>query len=276
MTREPIEAPIGGIKVTAPGATLQSQEIRGVTTGDQGRGISVFAPRTTLFDMVFAGGSDDALGFVGDTRGSMVIGSTFSSECMSKAIVGYTNANASNVPGPIYGHAEGYAASIIGNTFTHGAAIRLADGVWEIRRNIIVIHAHCGIDLLDARCNVIDNDFIAIDEKPAHLPYWMQRNKDGTIHPCAMRIVANVDGKQAARPHKSRLFCANNRIHYFQRWSEYEAWLAGREVKHAIVYADGPALVRSWASDASRKAGWTAYQPDGQGVPKSVFLKGPN
>lgn len=270
MTREVIEAPNGGIKVTDPGATLQSQEIRGYAgPGVDGRCLTIFSPRVTLFDFLGVAGNDDTLGLVGDTRGFIGLKGQCSGGAGSKSLIAYTNAAASNKPGPTYGAADGYAGRFIDYYFE--GAVRLHGGVYGFERCRMDIAALGAVQAMgNTRANFIDSDFVAVTERHPAWPYWFQ-NGD----PCGVRVTAMVDGKQAASPIEARLYFANCRLRTFATWAEYEAWKAGREVKHSVVAADGPMLCRRWPTASDLKAGRTAYGLKGA-VPASVFRSTPN
>ena len=267
--REIVVAPNGGLKVTDPGATLQSQEIRGVATGDQGRGISVFAPRTTLFDMVFAGGSDDALGLVGDTRGFVGLKGHCAGGAGSKSLIAYTNAAASNKLGPTYGAADGYAGRFIDYYFE--GAVRLHGGVYGFERCRMDIAALGAVQAMgNTRANFVDCEWVAVLERHPDWPYWYQ-NGD----PCGVRVCGMVDGKQASSPLEARLYFANCRLRTFATWAEYEAWKVTGVGEYSLQAADGPMLCRRWPTASDIKAGRTAYGLK-SGVPASVFRATPN
>lgn len=269
-TREIIEAPNGGIKVTDPGATLQSQEIRGYTgPGQDGRCLTIFSPRVTLFDFLGVAGNDDTLGLVGDTRGFIGLKGQCSGGAGSKSLIAYTNAAASNKPGPTYGAADGYAGRFIDYYFE--GAVRLHGGVYGFERCRMDIAALGAVQAMgNTRANFIDSEWIAVTERHPAWPYWYQGGD-----PCGVRVQAMVDGKQAASPIEARLYFANCRLRTFATWAEYEAWKAGREVKHTVVDATGPMLCRRWPTATDIKAGRSAYGVAGS-CPSSVFRSTPN
>lgn len=203
LDRSLVNAPDGGLKITDAGAILQSKEIHGVTTGDQGRGVVVFSPRATLHDVRFEPGSDDALGLVGDCRGALVSHCTFPLRWFgvnnpSKALICYTGPR-SDEPGPMIGAEDGYAGTFIRNTF-EGSAIRIRDGVWRFEGGSIAIGQLYGIDMVDpTRANIIGVDFRRLPQPP-EAGYWTG---------VQIRLLRHAGGKYLQTSLKSRLFIAN-------------------------------------------------------------------
>lgn len=202
--REIVAVPNGGAKVTQPGAVLLSKQVQPVTTGDQGRGVTVLAPGVTVADMVFQPGSDDSLGLVGDCRGALVTGCTFplayfGTNNPSKALILYTNAANSATPGPMYGADAGYAGTFIRNNF-EGGSIRIRDGVWRFEGGSIGIGQLYGIDMIDpCRANIVGVDFRTIP-KPADATYMAG---------VPIRVLRHSGGKYYTTSLRSRLYIAN-------------------------------------------------------------------
>lgn len=210
MIRETQQCPDGGIKVTQAGQTFDSTEYVGVQTGDQGRGLVLLnAGETTVFGCNFNPGSDDALGLVGDCKGTLVTGCTFplryfGANNPSKALVAYTGLQ-SNVEGPLYGAEHGYAGTFVRNRFD-GSAIRIRDGVWRFEGCDIAIGQLYGIDMIDpCKANIVGCNFRTI-AKPADATYW-----GGAPAVRVLRHVKNSDGttKYLTTSLKSRLYIAN-------------------------------------------------------------------
>lgn len=268
--REIVVAPNGGIKVQQPGTTMQHVEVRGYTgPGVDGRGVVVFAPKTTLIDFLGISGNDDTINLVGDTRGFIGLKGHCAGGAGSKSLVAYTNATASNQSGPIYGAADGYAGRFIDYYFEGG--VRLNGGVYGFERCRFDIAALGAVQAMGlTKANFTDCEWIAVTERHPAWPYWYQGGDA-----CGVRVTALVDGKQAASPIQARLYFANCRLRTFATWADYAAWKAGREVKHTVVAADGPMLCRRWPTASDLKAGRTAYGLKG-GVPASVFRSTPN
>ena len=201
--REIVAVPDGGAKVTQPNTTLLSKQVQPVTTGVNGRGIVVFAQSVTLCNLLFTAGSDDALGLVGDCRGSLVTGCTFplawfGTNLPSKALICYTGSS-SGAPGPMIGGADGFAGTFIRNDF-QGSAIRIRDGVWRIEGGSITIGQLYGIDMIDpTRANIVGVNFRRIP-KPADATYWTG---------VPIRLYRHVDGKYLQTWLASRLYIAN-------------------------------------------------------------------
>lgn len=245
--------PNGGKAVTQDNTTIQSVEFRGYTgSGVDGRDLMIFAKRATLFDVLFVPGNDDALGFVGDTRGSIVANCIFPvvygpmQNNVSKALIGYTNAAASNVVGPTLGSAEGYAATFYNCDF-QGGSVRLVGGVWQFVGCKFVIGALGGIQAMDAKINLINCSFVTVP-KPPEFGYWYQNND-----PCGIRVAGLLNGTQTSTT-KTKLYIVN-------------CTLNGNPV-------DGPALSRRWPTSTDAAAGRTAYGLPGS-VSSTVFRSTP-
>lgn len=208
--RRVIEATKTGnmLTVTQPGQTIADAEFIAFTdptapagTG-QGRGVVVAAPRTTVFNTRFVHGDDDALGLVGDCRGTLVSHCSFPVNDWraghAKALIAYTQPQ-SQGPGPIYGTADGYAGTFIRNDFG-GGAIRLTDGVWRFEGGDITISHLYGIDMLDpCFANIVGVNFRNIPQ-PKDASYW------GGV---PIRLYRKVNGKYFKTSLKSRLYIAN-------------------------------------------------------------------
>lgn len=206
QTRQIVTAPDGGLKVTEPDALLVSKQIQPVTTGNQGRGVSVFVPGVTIADFVFQPGTDDALGLVGDCRGALVANCTFplaffGTNNPSKAAVCYTSNDSSTV-GPMIGADKGYAGTFTRNDF-QGSAIRIRDGVWRFEGGDITIGQLYGIDCTDpCRANIVGVNFRTIPQ-PADAGYWTG---------VPIRLARRVNGKLLQTSLRSRLYIANCKI----------------------------------------------------------------
>lgn len=240
--------------------------------GMDGRGLVLIdAPRASLWNLVFHAGNDDSLCIAGDCRGTVAVNGQCLGPLGSKSLIAYTNKE-SNRPGPIYGAAEGYAATFIRYRFD--AAVRIKDGVYNFQNCTFVIGALGSVFAPNLRANFIGCDWYAVTEKPPEAGYWYHRNPDGSLDPCAVRVEGLIDGKQAPGPLNSRLYFANCRLHTFATWSDLRHFQAGDGVPHPITQADGPTLCRAFPDDESRKAGRTAYKPKGS-VPPEVFASEP-
>lgn len=246
--------------VTGPDRVIADAAYYGYAgRGLNGRGLLLInAPRASLWNLTFNPGNDDSCCIVGDCRGTVISHCIFpvtypAPNTQSKALICYTHPSASNRQGPIYGAADGYAA-----TFNHcdfrGGNVRMVGGVWQFNHCKFSIGALYAIEAMDAKINLVNCDFYTLP-KPANWGYWHQRGVDGLPDPCGIRVTALVDGKQAASPINSRLYIANCR-------------LDGKSI-------DGPSLCRRFPNAADVRAGFTSYAGKGS-VPATVFLKTPN
>lgn len=282
LLREIVVAPDGGIAVTAAGAVREHEEVRAFDgSGQNGRGLMIFAPRVTLYDQRFVAGNDDALGLIGDTRGFLGLRMSFSGGVQSKSLIAYTHPTASNQPGPTYGVTDGYAGRFINCHFPGSA--RVNGGVYVFERCRFDVGPIGAVQVLGAsRVNFIDCEFIAITNPYPDRPYFYPRlpadvaEREGReFDPCGVRVTGLSDGKQAATPIQARLYFAACRLRTFQAWEDYQSWQAGRTIRHEMISADGARLCRRFPTASDVKAGRNAYGLPGS-VPMAVYLKAPN